>query len=443
MRSLKAALAVLALPSLSLGMASCGAGFDNKTGVVTFGGDGHGATVITPEGVEFRDNVDIPKPVVVRDVDEPWHAPIGFILPKSGELKATSSPLTMASEGIVAVVRSSDTRAPSWGGEVLLRVDLHGAAAKVQRPAEHVVVVVDTMEEELATPMLTEAFERLGADDHIAVIDARGPRVVVPPVPATHRSLAFAATAQRLHVDPAVARDLDGALALARKTVGEVGARRILCFSKTAKTTLGSAIGGVTYRAVSPTDENAKTLIDDFVPAAGVVAFRDVVVSVLGTPAPTRILEASSGDAVWLMGGSELHLGDLHAGEARAEILRVTVPPWGTGAPMNLHIDITARDAKTGVMRTLPGDLKLVYDDDIERIAESRAGDVIAYASALATMHRLHEAFVGIANDPTAIRKLAEIQSKSLSALAHDFPDRGFAEDAAVLRDLLAAHGAQ
>ena len=47
-----------------------------------------------------------------------------------------------------------------------------------------------------------------------------------------------------------------------------------------------------------------------------------------GVPAPTHVLEATSGDTVWTLDGGDLSLGALHAGETRTEVLRITVPPW-------------------------------------------------------------------------------------------------------------------
>jgi hypothetical protein len=117
--------------------------------------------------------------------------------------------------------------------------------------------------------------------------------------------------------------------------------------------------------------------------------------------------------------------------------MRVSTPSFRAGARFLLRVTTTAVDAVTGKQRSFPLEIPFVFDDDLERIADSRHGDVIAYASALATMDRLHEAFIGAAKDKKGLLQLAQLQVKSLSALAKDFPDRGFAEDAAVFQSLL------
>jgi hypothetical protein len=118
----------------------------------------------------------------------------------------------------------------------------------------------------------------------------------------------------------------------------------------------------------------------------------------------------------------------------------VTIPPWIPSKNFKLNVTAHAVDVSSGKTRWLTAEMNSVYDNDLERIAESRHGDVIAYASALATMHRLHAAFVGDGVEKAGgLLPLAKLQAKSLAALARDFPDRGFAEDAAVLQALLAA----
>ncbi|MEO7097447.1 MAG: hypothetical protein ABI175_29570, partial [Polyangiales bacterium] len=407
---------------------------------------GRGAAVVTENGVEFRDVADVPQRIISRDVDDPWKSPIGFILPKDGKFTKTSSPLMLASQGIVVVVRASDTRVPSWGGEILLRLDVHATPFSNERPAEQVAIVVDGISDKTAA-LVETALSQLGARDRVVVIDAHGPRIVVPKMPATHRSLAFAATVARLSTDQLAPHDLPAALRLAGKALGEVGTRRVVVLrdglggpsAAVSSELVALGVAGVAWHTFTIDDDGAAAAIRAFVPAAGLVTFEDFRLSLDGTPAPSRMLESSGGEAIWTIDGSELHLGDLHAGEARAEIIRVTVPAWVPGTTFTLHLTATARDAASAMTRTFPATMAFTYDDDIERIAESRHGDVIAYASALATLHRLHEAFVGFGKDPTAIRRLALLQSKSLTALAKDFPDRGFAEDAAVLEALLAA----
>jgi hypothetical protein len=99
---------------------------------------------------------------------------------------------------------------------------------------------------------------------------------------------------------------------------------------------------------------------------------------------------------------------------------------------------VTARadDIALGERREFSAQLPCAYDDDIERIAESRHGDVIAYASALATLSRLDAAFLG-QTEPGNVRALARLHARSLRALARDMHDPAMAEQAAVLDALL------
>lgn len=421
---------------LAVVTAGCGVQYDAKT--ATFYQGKRGGLVMTPSGAVFHDADDVPQRVVFRDPDEPWRPAIGFILPKSGKFTKTSSPITIATNGLVVVLRSSDTLMPSWGGEILLRIDVHSpAAAGTTRDGERIAIVVDDTSEAVAG-LIDVALSRLGAKDQLAIVDARGARTLVPPVPATHRSLALAAAAQRLPpLGPP--RDLPGALAVARKTLGTSGVRRILVLSKTAKV---SAEGGVLAAVVDPSRDDAAETIRAFVPPVGPVTFKDLTLAFDSVPAPARVLESTGGEPIWTLEGSDLRLGDVRAGDARSEMLRVTVPPWIPHKPFTLHLTGAAIEATSGKMKWFSADVNGLYEDDLEKIAESRHGDVIAYASALATLHRLHAAFVGDGVDRVGgLLPLARMQAQSLALLARDFPDRGFAEDAAILQSILGAAG--
>ncbi len=445
------ALALVASSVISGGLACAGVQYDPKTATF-YEGEKKGGVVLTPQGAVFRDNDDVPEPVVFRDAEEEWRAPIGFILPKSGKFTKTSTATTLATQGLAIVLRPSDTRVPSWGGEILLRVDVHATAAPgTTRAGESVVLVVDGEGEEVDA-LVEIAVAQLGARDRLTVLDARGPRVLVPTMPATHRSLALAATGQRV-ARPLAVRDVAGAMTMALAAHGKTGARRTLVISREAKVAATTAVTtavtagmaahaakGASMAVVDPKDPGAPAATQAFLPPAGPVTFRDLSISFAGSPSPSRVLEATSGDNQWTLDGSDLSLGDVRAGESRSEVLRITVPAWVPGTRFELRVEARAVDAASGKLRWLPADLYATYDNDLERIAESRHGDVIAYASALATLHRLHAAFVGAGiTQQGGLWSLAKMQAQSLAMLARDFPDRGFAEDAAVLQALLDA----
>jgi hypothetical protein len=76
------------------------------------------------------------------------------------------------------------------------------------------------------------------------------------------------------------------------------------------------------------------------------------------------------------------------------------------------------------------------------RIAASRHGDVIVYASALATMSRLDEAFVGPGVERAGgLRAMAEMHAQSMTLLARDMHDPQITEQAEILSALLKAEG--
>ncbi|GAC1352840.1 MAG: hypothetical protein NVSMB1_19770 [Polyangiales bacterium] len=463
----RAALIITALP-----LCSCEAPYLTKSGMLVFPEHGaHGAAVVTENGLEFHDRDDIPRPVVVREAGEPFRTPVGFILPSSGRFTKTSQPTVLTSSGIVIVLRPSDTRVPSWGGEILLRADVHvPGESGASREGERVAIIIDG--ESADIPELTESvFAQLGAKDTITVIDARGARVVVPPMKATHRSLGLAATNLHLlapHGEPA---HLLGALEVARASLGALGARRVVLFSDGRKMSHAlhdelqlMASAGIALHAFGMSDHAAAddlraivsigmgsftadatiaartAAVRRFLPPSGKLMFRDLTITVGASPAPAHILESSAGDAVFTLDGGELPLGDMRAGDARSEMMRITVPAWSVHNKFKLTVTAHAEDVALGITRNFRAEVDAVYDDDIERIAESRNGDVIAYASALATLHRLNAAFVGEGVTRVGgLRKLAKLHAESLALLSRDFPDRGFAEDAAMLRALLDA----
>jgi hypothetical protein len=175
------------------------------------------------------------------------------------------------------------------------------------------------------------------------------------------------------------------------------------------------------------------------IPPAGELSFRDVTLTFAGVPAPSHVLEASGGYTLWRLDAGELVLGDVHAGEARTDVVRVSVPAWVPREPFTFTVTARWRDARTGQDRKMTVPLRCAYDDDIERIAQSRHGDVIAYASALATLRRLDAAFVGDGVARAAgLRAVAQLHARSMKMLGERTHDRAIMEQAEVLQALLA-----
>jgi hypothetical protein len=456
-------------------MCACGKPFLARDGTLTFPERGaRGAAIVTANGLEFRDRLDIPDRVIVRDANEPWRAPIGFILPQSGRFTEASRPTLVATRGLAIVLRPSDTRVPAWGGEVLVRIDVIAPAAEgTARFGENIALVVDGDGED--TLRLAEvALAQLSARDRVVVIDAHGARIIVPKMPPSHRSMVLAAIERRLESRTRGKKDIRAALSLASAAFGEQGATRVLYFGETpGPSAYGEDVRAeltrlmrekaiLTAVATSPRSDAAAlsalavvgfgtTVADpdraarergvrDAIPPAGLLVFRDVTLTFEGTPAPSHVLEASGGDVTWHLESGELSLGDVHAGEARTEVVRVTVPAWVPGEPFTFRVTAHVSDVELGYAREFVAEMPCAYDDDIERIAQSRSGDVIAYASALATLKRLDAAFVGgFVSRAGGLRSLAQMHATSMALFARDTKDFAALEQAELLRALLAA----
>ena len=174
---LRLAAMALALAGVAV-VAGCGRPHVGNNGTFYFEEPGtHGAAVVTQNGgVEFHDRADVPSRVVSHDPNEPWRAPIGFILPKDGKFTQTSKPHVLSTEGLAIILRTSDTRVPSWGGEVLVRVDVIAPAAEgTARWGENVALLVDG--DGVDTEILADtALAQLAGRDRVSIFLARGRR---------------------------------------------------------------------------------------------------------------------------------------------------------------------------------------------------------------------------------------------------------------------------
>jgi hypothetical protein len=465
-------------------LAGCAKPVVAKDGTVVMQQQGaSGTSVLTASGVEMRDPGDFPQRRIVRDPDEPWHAPLGFILP--GKFTVASRPTTLDTAGLSIQLRPSDTRVPSWGGEVFIRVDIVAPAAPGgTRAAERVVLLVDGSGED-AVALAETVLGQLAGRDHVAVVDAIGARLIVPSMPASHRALILAAMAKRLEDDKASAPtiampsgpgnrlDFGAALARAKGALGPAGPRRLVILTDAkdpallkpeakaqlvaaSKEGLAITIGATAADvdalvledladasraelAASVPLEARQKAMQAAVPPAGNVVFHDVLLHFEGTPAPSHVLEATGGDVRWRLESGELGLGDVYAGETRTEVLRVTVPAWVPGESFKFTVaarfgDVSYGDAK----REIKAEVPCVYDDDLARIARNRHGDVIAYATALGTLRKLDAAFVGDSVQRAGgLRVLAQEHARSMADLAREMHDASIAEQAELLRALL------
>lgn len=475
--------ALAALPALAA--LSCGGPVLTRDGQLAFPtGGARGASVLTANGVEFLDRREIPQPVVRRSADEPWRPATGFLIPASGVWRATSVPMPISGHGLAVVLRSSDELIPSWGGEILLRLDViapaaafPAAAASVRAPMRLAIVLDGPVADTAA--LVASAIENSGASDRVGLILA-GPRhPVLPPIAGSHRTLLSAAV-ERLIAQSTRApvrgpdRDLAGAFTLARQwlTVSAPGDsaapdRRVLVISDGAGVASGGAglarevaalaassvqvvaVGAerLDPAALAPLGEGAhaggslddrRAAIESAVPAPGDVVLDDVELTLASVPAPARVIETSGGHSALGLDRDRLLLGELYAGEARTEVIRLALPAWVPGEPLDLTVAATYRDTASGLPQTAETTIHCRYSADIEQIAEARRGDVIAYASALAMVRRLHRAFLGSDVDRLGgLRPMAALQARSLVQLSKTNGDPALWAQAEVLTTLL------
>lgn len=438
-----------ACAAVALGLAACDRPFLAKDGSIVLPepGGGRGASVLTANGVEFLDRTSVPTPIIRADANEPWRAPIGFILPKNHRLTASSTPTVLATTGLAVVLRPSDTRVPSWGGEVLVRVDVIAPAADgTARWGENVAIVVDGGARTEAAALVDVALSQLAGRDRVTVLDAYGARTLVPLMPASNRSMVSAAVRSRLGArrgEKQTARALEAA----GKAVEGATVQRVLLLSEgelaASAYQVAARLGGrgvqlARVDTLAGTREDRTRQIEAAIPVAGVTSFRDVRLTFAAAPAPAHVLEATGGDVRWRLDEGELALGDIRAGEARTEVLRVTVPPWVPGEDFMFRVYASFDDVRAGGPRTIAAQVPCVYDDDVERIAETRHGDVIAYASAMATLRSLDRAFVGAdVKRLGGLRKVALLHASSMRLLARDTKDFAVQEQADMLTALL------
>jgi hypothetical protein len=229
----------------------------------------------------------------------------------------------------------------------------------------------------------------------------------------------------------------------AQREIGALAAAGVVVSAVASRAGVDPALAGAYVTAggvaqVHPEVGVRKQAVRFVVPSAGRTAFTDVTLQMRGNPAPSHVLEASGGGVVWRLDAGELALGNVRSGEARTEVLRVTVPPYIPNERFTFEIQASAIDAETGEPRSFAAAIPCVYDDDIERIGESRNGDVIAYASALATVKRLDEAFKGRDVEAAGgIVQVARLHATSMALLARDTGDHAIADQAELLGSVL------
>jgi hypothetical protein len=174
------------------------------------------------------------------------------------------------------------------------------------------------------------------------------------------------------------------------------------------------------------------------IPPPGQAVLGDVELVFSSVPAPARLIETSGGDASAQLDHDLLWLGEMVAGEARTEVARLALPTWVPGEPLELSVTARYKDLASKKALTSHATVKARYSVDIEKIANARHGDVIAYASALAMVRRLQRSFLGSDADKLGgLRPIVALQAMSMSRLAATRKDPALASQAEVLATLL------
>jgi hypothetical protein len=443
-------------------------------------GAGEGASVLTASGVEHLDRTARPAPVRRTSASEPWRPATGFLMPPDGVWRYVSRPLTLSVGALTLTLRASDAYVPAWGGEVLVRLDASVAAAAfpaadaARRPPVRLVLVWAAAEPP-EPPLVERTLGALGEADRVAVVDAAGARVVLPPLPGAERTLVEGALTRRLASKRAGRRDVAAALRKARALLAaepapppgvEAPFARVVVVSDGRGLgppvagevrALGRAGAGVLalgsnddvppealaplgpHAFAGPADVRTDALARALPPPADEV-LGDVVFSFSSAPAPARVLEASGGEAFLGLEGDELYWAPLRAGQARTEVVRLALPPWTPGELIELTVAVRYEDLTRGGYRYGRAALPFRFSDDVTTLGASRHGDVIAYASALAMVRRLGRAFLGgRAAGDRAFRDLVGWQAESMNVLAKEYRDPQMGTQGDALRALLGA----
>ncbi len=429
-----------------------------RDGQLVFAPEGRrGATVLTANGVEFLDRNEVPSKRIRKSAFEPWQPATGFLLPADGVLRHTSRRFAIGDANLAASIRLSDAYVPSWGGELLVRLDwkvLDRARKSSQREAMHVALIVDGRGRDTRA-LASVIVGNLGARDRIAVIDAVTGAMVVPMVRGRHHSLLNGAIARRLTVDRdgrRLRRAFRRAGDVLSKSAGENHRVEAVVLSDRPPPPnppverlrqLGARLSWVSTTAAAAHAIGAAEALDDRVewlneriPPPGPVRLADIAVTVSGAPSPVKVLEASGGDLWPDLDSATLRFGDGAVGDSRSEVVRVAVPEWVSGE--KLKIDVALSYTIDGRPHEASRSLVLAYSDDLELLASRRHGDVIAYASGLAMVKRLQRVFNGRAVDQLGgIHPLVDLQVDSLRKLSKSRRDPALAETADLLATLL------
>lgn len=462
--------------TLALAMHACGtlSVFSSPEGNVTIAPSRAAAGATGPGGTLRDRGAPAPAAHVARSAFDRWRpADIG-ILPPTGLRDRPAVPMRVSAGPLEFTLRFSDARAPSWGGDTYVRVDVR-AAGNDQRPARDIVVLIDTRDEtslrrskniaaELfetlregdhgalvttdeggrvrvgllsygAAPLLierTRALQARGGDDlttaverAVAMLANRGERIAKLAVLSGHGGLISGETVA------AIARAQEANVEVVLVPLTEAAAHRFEPAAMRA--------GAIALARVAANEQSERALVDELatLPPAEPAA-RDVSLLYEAIPAPSHLIDVFGGASAWTPSGGEIPLGTVRPGDTRTLVLRVGIPSHTADGAFEPTVRVRWRDALGP--HEVRASTMLPYAARPSERDGARAGDVLHYVSMLGTISAIHRALES--RDATGLEAMtpaASEQARAMLEFGDQRGDRVMSAQARLLRELVAS----
>jgi hypothetical protein len=477
-RPIRRALHVVAPIGLSLGLSLAGCSgvsvFSSPEGNLSFGAPRANAGGASGPGGRMRDQGDPPPPPhVARSAFDRWRPADVGILPATSLRERPATPVRVGAGPLEFTLRLADARAPAWGGDTYIRVDVR-AQGTDQRPTRDLAVLLDTRDEpslRRARRMAAELFETLREGDRGALLTTDdGGRVRVPLLSYGAAPLLIArsrAVEPRGDDDLAQAIDrgvqllshrsdrivklavlsgygglVSGEAIAAMSRAQELGVEVVLVpLNEPAAHRFDAASlrsGAVTTGRVAANERAEREAVEELatLPPAEPVA-QEVSLAYEALPSPSHLLDVYGGASAWTPSGGDVPLGSVRPGDARTIVMRVGIPTYPTEGAFEPTVRVRWRDGQgPHEVRTT---LSLPYAQRTSDFSRGRAGDVLHYVSLLGTITAVHRAIdhrdaAGL----DAMSAAASEQARAMTEFADERRDRVMGAQARLLRELLA-----
>lgn len=411
---------------------------------------------------------------MARSAFDRWRpADIG-ILPPTGLRDRPAVPLRVTAGPLDFTLRFADTRAPSWGGDTYVRVDIR-AAGTDQRPARDIAVLIDTRDEislQRSKHIAAELFETLREGDRGALVttdEGGSVRVgllsygAVPLLIERTRALQARggddltaaierAVAMLAHRSERIAKlavlSGDGGLiagetvaAIARAQEANVQVVLVPLTEAAAHRFARAAMrsGAIALARVAANEPSERALVDQLatLPPAEPVA-RDVSLLYEAIPAPSHLIDVFGGASAWTPSGGEVPLGNVRPGDTRTLVLRVGIPSHTADGTFEPTVRVRWRDALGP--HEVRASTVLPYTAHPSERDGTRAGDVLHYVSMLQTITAIHRALeLGNVTELEAMTPAAAEQARTILAFGEQRGDRVMSAQARLLLELVAS----